>query len=49
MAASGKKIELKQIEDLIFDSNNPRLPSTIDKTNEKEVTEWMLKDATLLS
>lgn len=36
------------LEDLEFDPENPRLPSTIDRENEQAVLEWMLDDATII-
>ena len=44
-----EKIQFKQIEDLLYDSKNPRLPSSIVKgDNEKEVINWMLTDGAIL-
>lgn len=42
-------IEYKNIDDLIYDPKNPRLPSSLIKgDNEKEVINWMLTDAAIL-
>ena len=32
---------------IVFDPENPRLPKTIDATDESSVLEYMLRDATL--
>jgi hypothetical protein len=36
------------IKCLHFDPDNPRLPNTVDGSNEQEVIDWMIKDATLV-
>jgi hypothetical protein len=42
-------IEYKNIDDLIYDPKNPRLPSSLVKgDNEKDVINWMLTDAAIL-
>ncbi len=41
-------IEFKTLNELEFDSENPRLPSTINGNNEKDVISWMLSDASIL-
>ena len=43
-----KEIESIDVEHLVFDPKNPRLPSGIDGNNEKEVIGWMLQDATIV-
>ena len=35
------------VQDLQFDPENPRLPRSIDRSDETEVIRWMLQDATL--
>ena len=40
-------VEMLSISQLHFDPDNPRLPSTIDKTNERDVLEWMIDNATV--
>ena len=43
------KIDFLNIEDLIYDPKNPRLPSSLVKgDNEKDVINWMLSDAAIL-
>ncbi len=42
-----KTIENKPVDQLTFDPENPRLPSTLDKRDERKVLEWMLRDATI--
>src|ERR1044072_1030462 len=41
-------IEFKSLDELEFDAENPRLPSTIDGNKEKQVINWMLSDASIL-
>jgi hypothetical protein len=36
------------VDQLLFDPKNPRIPSNIDKSNERRVLEWMLDDATII-
>ena len=48
MNQDNKPIKYMLIRNLLFDPENPRLPSHIDGSNEIEVINWMLKDATLL-
>lgn len=36
------------ISDLLFDPENPRLPSNLHYTEESEIFKWMLQDATLI-
>ena len=43
-----KEIKFISIENLIFDPENPRLPSRVDATEEEQVLKWMLEDATLI-
>jgi len=42
-----KTTELVLVENLRFDSENPRLPSSVNGHKEGEVISWMLDDATL--
>ena len=42
-----KKIELVPIGQLRFDPKNPRLPSTLDGRNEREILEWMLAEGNI--
>jgi len=42
-----KTTELVLVENLRFDSENPRLPSSVNGHKEGEVINWMLDDATL--
>src|SRR3979409_2678519 len=46
--AGGKPIPPVPLEDLEFDPENPRLPSSIDREDEQAVLEWMLDDATII-
>jgi len=48
MPQNNKSIQYLALEDLLFDPDNPRFPSTVRGTNEDEVIEWMLKDATIV-
>jgi hypothetical protein len=45
--AEPKATELVPIENLRFDPDNPRLPSSVDGHKESEVLKWMLESATL--
>jgi ParB-like nuclease domain len=42
-----KKIELVDVKDLRFDPKNPRLPSNIDGTDERQVFIWMLAEGNI--
>lgn len=42
-----KKIELVDVKDLRFDPKNPRLPSNIDGTDERQVFSWMLAEGNI--
>lgn len=48
MADLERNIEYISLEKLLFDPENPRLPSTIDKKSERDVLDWMLQDATII-
>ena len=48
MTKERREIKWLSIDQLRFDPDNPRLPSTIDKKNDLSVFEWMLTDATLI-
>lgn len=48
MDIAEKRIHYVSVDNLRFDPDNPRLPSTLDKDDEKAVLEWMLEDATIL-
>jgi hypothetical protein len=48
MPGNQVKIEFLPTDQLTFDPLNPRLPSSIDGSNEKAVLEWMLSDATII-
>lgn len=37
------------LDDLHFDPENPRIPSSVDTTDEEELLAWMLSDANLLN
>lgn len=44
-----KTIEYLKVGDLLFDPENPRLPqSVIDTSDERQVINWMLQDASIL-
>jgi len=45
MTNQNSSIEYLSIEKRHFDSQNPRLPSTINRDDEAVVLDWMLKDA----
>ena len=42
------EIEMVAIDHLVFDPKNPRLPSYIDGKDQKEVIDFMLRDATVI-
>ena len=44
----GSPFRFVSIDELDFDPDNPRLPSSIDGSNAADVLQWMLEDATLL-
>ena len=48
MADGSTTITSRAVESLVFDPENPRLPSTIDGNNEEEVLRWMLRDGALI-
>lgn len=48
MGQKGEPIENISIDLLRFDPENPRLPSSVDGHNEKEVLAWMVLDASLI-
>ncbi|MFL6313406.1 MAG: ParB N-terminal domain-containing protein [Terriglobales bacterium] len=48
MALEEVTIKLIPVEDLTFDPQNPRLPSSLDGSDEKAVLGWMLSDATVI-
>jgi ParB-like nuclease domain len=41
-------IDFVPVKKLLFDPKNPRLPSSVNPSDEKEVIEWMLRDATVI-
>jgi ParB-like nuclease domain len=41
-------IDFVPVERLLFDPQNPRLPTSVNAGDEKEVIDWMLRDATVL-
>ena len=45
---TNKFIKIDDINQFFLDPKNPRLPERLQKTNEKEVYNWMLTDATLI-
>lgn len=42
------KIEYKPVGDLIYDPTNPRLPNSVNGSNEKQVINWMLSNENVL-
>lgn len=42
-----KTIQYISVNNLLFDPQNPRLPRSIDASDERAVINWMLKDATI--
>lgn len=46
--AQYKAIKEIQLKKLHFDKKNPRLPSTINKSDEASVIKWMLRDASVI-
>lgn len=48
METTNHRIGYVPVDNLRFDPDNPRLPSTLDRGDEKAVLEWMLEDATIL-
>ena len=47
-AAEGRRLEFLKVAELHFDFENPRLPSSVDGTDDAAVLRWMLADASLL-
>ncbi len=47
-ASIAKSVTHTAVTLLDFDSQNPRLPNYIDKSNDVEVIEWMLKEANIV-
>jgi hypothetical protein len=43
-----KFIQFVPVENLLYDPKNPRLPSSVNSSDEKEVIDWMLRDATIV-
>src|SRR4028118_528827 len=43
-----KAITELRLSQLHFDSKNPRLPNTINKSDEQAVIKWMLRDASVI-
>lgn len=43
-----RTIQPVPIENLLFDPENPRLPSSVEGGDEEQIIEWMLRDATLI-
>jgi len=48
MNSENNLIIMEDINLLKFDPENPRIPSDINKNDEKEILDWMLNDATLI-
>lgn len=48
MTNGDKTIEFIPVNQLRFDPDNPRLPSTVNGRDEKAVLTWMLEDATII-
>lgn len=48
MPANNKSIQYEAVDNLLFDPENPRFPSTLNTEDELEVMDWMLKDATIV-
>lgn len=47
--SSRREIEYLNVDDLLYDPSNPRLPhSIVNSKNDSEVINWMLKDASIL-
>jgi hypothetical protein len=44
MAVAPSKIEYKSIKDLEYDPENPRLPKSVDGSDEGEVIKWMIEN-----
>ena len=42
-----KTIEFIPLTNLVFDSKNPRFPSSVDGSDEQTIVDWMLSDATI--
>jgi hypothetical protein len=43
-----RDIDYIQLEKLLFDPDNPRLPSYVDRKSEEKIIDYMLRDASLL-
>src|SRR5882762_9376812 len=48
MPTNNKSIQYEKVDNLLFDPDNPRFPSTLNGEDEDEVLDWMLKDATIV-
>ncbi|HYR78313.1 MAG TPA: ParB N-terminal domain-containing protein [Pyrinomonadaceae bacterium] len=48
MPTKNKSIQYEKVENLRFDPENPRFPTTLNGEDEDEVLGWMLKDATIV-
>jgi hypothetical protein len=48
MPTNNKSIQYEEVDNLLFDPDNPRFPTTLNGENEPEVLDWMLKDATIV-
>ena len=43
-----KYIQFVPVKQLLYDPQNPRLPSSLNATDEKALIDWMLRDATIV-
>jgi hypothetical protein len=46
--AQSTQIDIISLDNLLFDPENPRLPSDVDKRSDERIIEYMLRDASLL-
>ncbi len=48
MSEQQREIVWMEVENLLFDPHNPRLPPTISSEGEDEVMKWLLRDASII-
>ena len=48
MSVITKRIEMVSVDALVFDPDNPRLPSTLNTSDEQDLLEWLLRDGSLI-
>lgn len=48
MSAQSQKNNQKNVDDLLFDPQNPRLPPSVNSENDSEVITWLLREASIM-